>query len=435
MPFYWDEIVVYGRPAVELANHSLWAVLPWYRLEAGLFCGHTPLLPLSLAILFKIFGISSFVARIFMLSLFSTGLVFLYRLISQFTQPFLALIACIIYFSIPTIFAQSTEILSDAMQMSLLPIFLYYSLNKNAWGFALFGSLLCLTKETSLALVAGNLIPLLFCRLKKRDLAIIFIPALVLATFFIMEKLGTGHFSNWPFRENQIDLSLNLVTNTLVRISSFFVWNQTQLKPLIIWAFGFALLALFLKKIRGPFFWGLILSVAFWLLGHSMLTEHAVHYFLVLFPFLIILAFIHLFPFKASLIVYGVFAASFYWLFCYDRYHIPWPVRGHGFEDTMDYVDVIAVQKKAIDWIAQNTEKTKTQANWPVAEAMSFPWAGWVKTPLLVAKIDDDFDYLLLAENSDIGMISKQEQKIKDLHMHLVQSFNIHGKQADIYKR
>lgn len=67
LPFFWDELGVYGRAAIYMHDHTL-SLQPRH-LPPELSRGHPPLLVFMYATLFRVFGANTTVAHVFTLSL------------------------------------------------------------------------------------------------------------------------------------------------------------------------------------------------------------------------------------------------------------------------------------------------------------------------------------------------------------------------------
>jgi hypothetical protein len=395
LPFFWDELLVYARPAFSLADHGMHLVLPGLH-DPRLFFGHTPGFSFGLAVLFKVLGESSWVARTYALGFTACTLYFLFRLAEFLAGRSAGILAVALYFFVPLVFAHSTMVVAELGLTACTTGALWFFLRGRPAFFVAAGLLAVCMKETSAALFVPAVV-LAPWEDWRRGLAFV-IPVLALALFFVLEKATTGSFSNFPFTE-----TLSLAPGAwLLRAVQYFreyVLHQARAAALMVPA-ALGIWVLFRREPAIRRF--AVLLVAFVVcmdLGIAAFTAINIRYFLPLYPVFALLAAVGLtrffFPWPALLFA-GL--AAFLWIPHYDGSNSE---IGYGFEGNMEYVDVIRVQTRAVDYLERNFRGKRISATWPLTAMLGDSRFGYVREPMPV------FDRGAAPENADVVIMAQ----------------------------
>jgi 4-amino-4-deoxy-L-arabinose transferase-like glycosyltransferase len=229
LPFFWDELGVYGRAAVYMHDHGL-GLLPSY-LPPELSRGHPLLLPFVFGVLFRVFGATPLVAHVCML-LVSTGLVVsVFWIAREHWNAAVGLAAAGLLMAQPLFLAQSTLLLPE-IPLALACLWAMHAFSrKKLLQAGLFIGLAIFLKETAVVLTAALAVILSVQWLRGRPslksaisaiLALV-IPGLLYGIFLVVQKHQNGWYL-YPFHENQVNFHWSAMKGTLVDcVSAVFV--------------------------------------------------------------------------------------------------------------------------------------------------------------------------------------------------------------------
>lgn len=448
MPFFWDEIVVYALPAQELYEKGLLHAHPSFRSNYALFFGHPPAHSFTLAILFKLFEATPFVARAFSLFCSTLGLFSIYAIVGKLTRAWLGFLALVLLAFDQNYFFQSSQVLADVLMMGLIPLLIYLSLTSRFYLYVLVGSYLVLVKESSLiVIVAVPLAQLLAgCKLSKKELIAYATPLLVLILFFVNEKIFTGKFSNWPEIGNNSVKSISEYFYNLIFQCGYMITsrlNRSRFAVVIvsglIYLVGAKIYAhLNHKKFQNPpwVLWCALFTIAFLFLGTALIPNVNEHYFLPLIAPLLIAAFyfLHLL-FKRYLWLFTLFVIFFIYSVQMPMYARRPPTIGNMFEGQTNHIDLIRLNQESILFLEENFQNATVNAAWPIYTSINNPFMGYVKKPIqAVSPLDaESFDVLFLADASSPVEYKLQEKLIEEKNMRLYKEFSLSGQKNRIY--
>lgn len=422
VPFFWDEILTYAGPARWLSENGLYRVLPGLH-PAQLFFGHPPGLSLASALLFKIFGSHPEPARILVLTTSLTQLFFTYRLGVHFRGRATGFAAAAALLALPTFFAHSTQALGDVTAAGFGAAALYYALKNEGKHYALWALLAVLSKETALALVLPVFI---WSLLRDRSPASILwyaAPLLALGGFFLSEKIFTGRFTNFPFMETVAFVDEGYFSR-LLRYGHAFFFSHAN--AALATAAGLGALTLLRRRPREV---TLLLAVllCYWG-GISVLTLINDRYWLPVLPLLAVLAASLAFDRKWLL---APLLGAWIWStlsFHHDAQSVP----GHGWEESMNYRDVVSVHQEACRYVEEHYPRSKVYAVWPLSDALLFPWLGYVSQKFEVVPAAP-YDLVLVSDASAHYGYEAQRTEIKSAGLRLIRRFEKNGKYAEIW--
>lgn len=194
LPFFWDELGVYGPGILSMVDNGV-GLLP-SALDPELSRGHPLLFYAVFSSWIKLVGFTLFKIRVLAL-LISLGLLTSIGWIEQKIFGGLpALFAGATFVMIPAIQAQATLILPE-MMLSLFMLWgLYHIYQENWLWYAVFGSLAILTKETGILLPLTGITYLILSPGKPswKSIGFLFIPILVFGIFLLIQKVQNGWF-------------------------------------------------------------------------------------------------------------------------------------------------------------------------------------------------------------------------------------------------
>lgn len=147
LPYFWDEAGYYIPAALDIFTN--WQLVPTSTLPTG----HTPLLMIYLALVWKVFGFSPLVTRTAMVLIAAATVAATYALASRVTRREPAVWAAILLALSPMFFAQSSMVFLDLPAALFTTLAVIALLDGRMLMFAVVASLAVLTKETAVVLL------------------------------------------------------------------------------------------------------------------------------------------------------------------------------------------------------------------------------------------------------------------------------------------
>lgn len=355
LPFFWDESWVYGPAVWEMSNSpSLWPSA----ISKDLGRGHPLLFHFVFGLWGKLCGASVFNFHLLALVISILVLVTVFRLSSFISaSSWIGLGAVIVVTIQPVFLAQSVMVLPE-MMLTLWSLLVIESYIKKKWVvYAIFGTLLCLTKETGLFIIGGltahYLYALLFTsqnRASVLGLVFIILPAIVVPLQFLMNKMAWGW---WIFEqhENLITWNISDIWHKFSNNFGAFIFVFQGRNFLLFSVLGvllFSLLASVKKKV--PYllilWFGLI---AFWI--GSSLNFYINRYVLVL----IVLFSIISVTYCLSKIKNPIFSCI--WVAIFVGFGIDHLQNRSSSDHDLGYEDVVNLEKQAVVHIKNTYSK------------------------------------------------------------------------------
>lgn len=217
LPFFWDELGVYSQSALYMADHDL-SILP-ASVPDNISRGHPLIATFLYSIGFKVLGTKLWVAKFSSILIYFVGILYCFRTIRLFTNPFWAFLLSLVIFIQPIFIAQSLMILPELLLASLTIIALFYYLKENYIPCIIAICLAVLTKESGLVLpIAFGLTHLVLTRKKLQSLSLFGIPIAVFGLFLVIQKMQNGYFL-YPLHESLINFQWH---NILVKINELW---------------------------------------------------------------------------------------------------------------------------------------------------------------------------------------------------------------------
>jgi len=440
LPYFWDELIVYAKPAQWLYLNGLYRVLPGLH-PPTIFFGHIPGFSWLVALGFKLFGAQFEVARSVVLALHLIQFIFTYRLGSLLGGRSAGIAAAAALFAIPTVFSHSTQVLSDPALASLVVAAVYYACVGNDRSYSWIAVLAALMKETSLAFSVPVFFVRIFQAKQRNELTGLLLiryglPIAAVFGFFLSEKVATGSFTNFPFTET-LSLAPLPILERAQYYAHVYLW-QSQNLSLLVSASALGAISIAIKGTRLQR-WFLLFAVSifvcFWL-GISCFTAINARYFLPVFPFVCATA-----AGGLSLLMgrsWPLLAVSVWIWICVPNYHGAGSGIGHGWEENMQHKDMIEVHIEAAKFLEKNHPTSRIYAVWPIHAQLSDPFFGYVQNALNTVHApasEKYYDLIVAAESSVPNLYAEQLKAIKSEHLILEKSFLKNGKLIEVWKK
>ena len=399
LPYFWDEAGYYIPAALDFYHHGL--LIPRDTLPTG----HTPLVPIYLALAWRLFGFSQPVTRVAMLALAAGTLIVLYALGRTVARREVAAWSCILLALCPLFFMQSMLAHLD-LAAALTTTLAVLALIKRRMGwFALAASISIMTKETAVILLP---VAWLFAwrirkGLNKRALLWLAIPLLPLIAWTFYYHRVTGFWTG-----NPTYLRYNLYST--LRPLRIFISFARRLYQVFIEAFNWLLVGAAvlgyrrMKKARASapvdsphasrvepqlearqdFYFltcGLLMAyvVMLSLVGGALLPR----YLLPVFPcfYLALVMFADFMPQKTMRGALAITAICFIagW-FINPPYPFP-------YEDNLACVDFIRLHQQAAGFLSSHANNARILTAWPASDELTRPALGYVPQPLQVVPL------------------------------------------------
>ena len=234
LPYFWDEAWVYA-PAITKMWENGPSLLP-NAIDSEYSRGHPLVFHFLGGVWMKIFGNSTTSVHSFALAVSIGVLLALYRFGKQFFSPKVGLIA-VIFFGMQRAFLAQSAMLLPEMMMALWTLLVMLTwFQKKRFGFAIFASLMLLTKESGVVLLGAIGLWTLFEQFvilkgKPFEREFLFrilwlvIPVVVMGLYFVIQRIMLGWFL-YPAHIGLIDLSWNSIHPKMLLCFEFLFKDQ-----------------------------------------------------------------------------------------------------------------------------------------------------------------------------------------------------------------
>jgi len=416
LPFYWDEAGYYIPAAMDFLRSG--TLIPSSTSPSG----HTPLVIIYLALVWRAFGFSPLVARAAMIVVAACTLAGVYTLGCRLANREVGCWSALLLALSPLFFAQSVLAHLD-LAAALFTLLAFWALVEgHPWRFALAATCAVLSKETAVILlpVAG----VFFWRQNRRapgPPARAWWIAFLTPLAALLAWVGFYHHATGFWTGNREYLQYNLYSTlhparvmlTLLRrlYETFlggFSWLLTAgALAGICWRRKNSTRAALETPVAGAkfvpgqdrgagihslFFLGGWLTVAYLamlsLVGGAVLPR----YLLPIFPPLVLIAVILVWrlPRAVARSVMALTAACFVWAWFLNP---PYPF---PFEDNLAFADFIRLHEQAAHFLEAQAGKRRILTAWPASDELARPHLGYVHRPLEVVAVEGfgghDFD-------------------------------------------
>jgi hypothetical protein len=407
LPYFWDEAGYYIPAARDFFLSG--SVIP----HSTLHTAHTPLLSISLAAVWHLFGYGIVTTRLAVLIVAALGLWQVFRLAEIVSNRSVATAATILAAIYPVVFAQGSLAHADVLATAFLwwGLRAYFDPSAKSWELPLAFTLAVFAKETSIivpfALAAFETVRTRRVAIPKL-VAVCAAPSIALLIWFSFFRMKTGHWLGDPeyYRYNvgatitplrillafiqrlwQAFGHMNMWLATLITIAAMFLPPKEGCNRIAIptqLAFGVVILAtLFFHSV----------------LGGALLTR----YLLPIFP-LILIVFVSTWWRRVP--QWGVLAAIIGMAFGSALFMNP-PYR-FAPEDNLNYADFVRLHQDAAKQIESRFPSARVLTAWPATDELTKPELGYVKQPCaVIAAKDFSASELLAARNApfDVALV------------------------------
>lgn len=435
-PAFWDEVNSYFRGALWLYDNGYHLAISGLHPKE-VFYGHTPGYPLALAFLY---GLTESIAILRLSSLLlSAWQIYLVFQIAEFLQKGAGLWAALFLVLLSTFYSHSTMLMGDLAVATFGLAAMERAMKNDLKSFTLWSSLAVLSKETSLAILAPLTAYLLWKNGKSgwKNICLILIPSLLLGLHFFLGLILRDNFFEFP-RMHTIDISLAGIWNRSLEYGAqqFYHFQDHSL-----WSLP-ALLGASLLMVMGnrtERIWVCISGAAilFYLFGVAILTEYSYRYFLPSFALLAVFAGI-LFGKGGKLLFLPGLILIWQMGFVFNFYSFGnHRLVGNGFEESMQYMQVVQAHQEAIGWLEKNRKQSETvHAIWPIHEYLSDTRYGYVKEVIPVNySLKGNETWAVVAENSHTEDAKNQMAIVQSPEWQEMKVVNISEKRVTIWKK
>ncbi len=448
LPYHWDELEAYVRPAHYLAAEGLWRIFPGTYVDipeyypaisrhnpAETFFGHPPGLYFTLALSYRLITESIWISHLLAITFAFLGVYYTYRLGSFLFDRVAGLFGALFLFGTPLYFAQSGLVLGDVPITALGVMSVYYALRERYGGFWLCSVYMVLVKETSVAILVALWIYVFWTQKNqpdiKRKLLFHSIPILILGLFFLWQRLAAGSvFPNPYMGYNKVVYFDWSHAGWVIRWTLFAQYRWVLCSLILIhflvhrrraWKREYILFAL-----MGLFYMGAFCFLFF-------MTRYVLPFlpYLCLAGAAAIVALVRNrgVQVAVAMIILMAFGSKFY-----EHY-----IGYSNYGEDLQYTDMIAIHQVACHYIETHFENPRVATLYPVSLMLEEPYLGYVKKAIPVVSPEQDFDVLVYVKHykaKSPRYTHTPLQKLIAAHRcRLVKTIEKNGKSLQIYVR
>ena len=406
LPYHWDETnyIYYGK---WFSIHGFFSIPPNHR-------GHVPMFSWILALFYTIFNESAFVTH-FVVAIFSFLSVYFTYLTGKFLfNKKVGLIASLFTFFSPIFFAISGQGLIDMSLVAFTMMTLYFGLKKKIILYLIFGSFLVLTKQPGFLLIVAFIFYKIINKEKIKDVILFSLPLIVLFGWLNWYKMQTGTYG-WGgiLNESLIFIAEKGIAN----LYQIFIWNYQWILTIF--------LVLFFRHYKfDKNITPLILVSLFYFITFSF-GPMLPRYILPIYPIFFIFAAKSIDHFDKKILI-SILVILFF-ITCY-RWN--WGLKGFiqdpVFQSTifypktitsikngelnLDYIDIVKVEKEALDFIFKNYKNSTITSTDPFVN------------PLCINILD--VGYRQWIKNNITVLYPVNEENIKKSNLVIIESYS-----------
>lgn len=452
IPYWWDSAGYVVPAARRLVETNFWPLIPGFTDFA-----HPPLFVALLAFVWQIFGESLFISHAVNLMFTLMVVIFIYLLGRHMVTDkgiggsFVGFSSALLLLVSPVFLAQVGIIYVDIPLTAFALASTYFYMRRQYLGYAVCATLMVLTKEIAVVLC----IVFAFASVKKevRTKALVALPLIVLAVWFVYHFLVTGWWLMAPGREliNSPGF-FNLSIDYLFFVIEFIFLRQKRFLMLIPVLLLFGLMVssrrreeMIHKMWRGR----LIIPVITVLMTVVFAkTEFLLRYSVLILPFLYLASTYSLYVFFKALrishrFIYGVFAGvGIVGLFAFssewDTHRRITSMYAQPLEDNLEYIDVIKLGQKTAAHIRKTSPDARIYTTFPFRTMLSDPSLHYVDKAFHVSdcstyKKGDTVDVVIVHPYSPY--LPKCQQIVQSLNYKTVVALEENGKVVNIVSR
>jgi 4-amino-4-deoxy-L-arabinose transferase-like glycosyltransferase len=431
LPFYWDEMGAYIMPSHWLVQGSFLRIIPGFH-PPYLFYGHPPGLYVTLGIVYKAFGESIWISHLLAIGFSFLGVFFTYLLAMRLHDRTTGIISALLLFFSPVYFAQSGLVQADLFITALGIMCIYFVFQEKYLAYLICSLYLVTVKESSIAIIVSLLIYLYITdkNSHRRKIKMIkyAIPLFAIGIFFILQKITINELLPNPFFTSHAFMNLSPLSlaSKLYDVLkwSFYSQGRIVLTALIIASF------LIKKRYAWKNEFSIFLFLFLFFIGTFSAVFYLPRYILPILPYFYILG-----AYSIILLVKDkrvqVLMVSAILILSVGRLHGTTSTYG-TYDRDMQYADVVWTHKEACHYAERYFFDKRILALWPLAPALKEPYLGYVKKPLNVVSLGEEYDVVIYTPQGDL-----RNEKLKDLirekQLLLDKTFAKKGKSVEIY--
>lgn len=395
LPYFWDELGVYSRSSMYLAEHGL-SLLP-ADLPPELSRGHPLLFPFIYGLAYKLFGLNVVVGHSVSLIVSILLVCSVYYIISKEKNRLAGLLAAVLLMVQPVFFAQSVMVLPEIM-LALLCLWAVYTCYKKQWLlFAVFAAAAIMIKESAIILPAFAIVYAIVLKLRGDDTvslkyaALIVSPWFLFGMFLLVQKVQNG----WYFFPLHIE-SVSLTRQYILQQNSLvfnFLFGQGRCLYLVILALATIVLLLRNKlRLYGSFVLAtLLFGAAFY--AFCIVNFYMDRYTLPLLPMLCSLVVLALYEVWKQ----PLFVSAVVMLLSAEALNNIHPDK-FAYDSDMAYTQISDVEQQAVNYINTNVQSGGSiGAAFPFIYALNLEHTGFEYVPkhTIILGTDKGTDYVI----------------------------------------
>ena len=443
LPYYGDEGFAFG-PAVHLMYKTGPSLLP-SGLDPEYSYGHPLLFHFLVSSWMKIFGPTIFVTKSFALLISVLLLISLYLAGKSFFNAETGLLAAILMFLQPMFLAQSSFVLLEIF-LSLLALWTIWAFfKKRYFWYAIFGSMLVMTKESGLFLIFAICVWQIidFILEGKRisiigffkKYAVILIPAFVFGGFLIIQKMTWGWFF-FPLRMKETQLSPDVISHNLAIIRGI-VFNLDGRIWLLVGLLISTIVYFFVARqkfsnLQWKIIWFVMLFTGiFWLASAFNFISN--RYFLIIISTMVLVVgavLVQAFEAKKRLL----YPAALLLIFSQAIFSFHHNRNG---DDSLGFEDPIIVQRDAIRFLEEmDAYNTHILTHFLINFNMQYPVAGYLSGDKIFDNTTGGFsEFVELAVISNVELSPELDSLRSNPQLELLKRFERGNAWTEIYQR
>jgi 4-amino-4-deoxy-L-arabinose transferase-like glycosyltransferase len=243
IPFFWDEAWVYA-PGIKVMAKSGASLLP-HALADSYSRGHPLLFYCMGAIWVNLFGNSTFSIHLFALGIAVSFAFTLFYIVKKIFDPTLALIVTAITLTLPNFFAQSAIAVPEIFLSLWAILTIYHFVKGNKYYYFLVGTLMMLTKESGIAIIATLMLYPFICFITQKRILpsfkvfiqssfFAFTPLFSFIAFLIVQHYQRGYYL-FPEHLSLLNFNWHAFQETLKGCYDYLFEGQNRI--FITWSF------------------------------------------------------------------------------------------------------------------------------------------------------------------------------------------------------
>jgi len=406
LPYFWDEAGYYIPAALDF--YRSWLLIP----ESTLPTGHTPLVMVYLAFVWRVFGFSPLVTRAAMILVAAATVVALYALARRVVTCEAAIWSAVLLALSPMFFAQSSLVYLDLPAALFTTLAVLALLEGRVWMFAAAASCAVLTKETAVVLLpvawvfvwrstgGRRAVPL-------RDWLALATPLVPLAAWTLYYHHVTGFWTgNAEYLQYNLYSTLDpgrVFWSLLRRLYEVFVggfnwllvagaalgvwwrrgsppWAGTKARPYRSESHGDTEAQ---RSFGNLFFLAAGLAVMYLLLLSLVGGAILPRYLLPIIPIVFLVATVLVWRLP-KIVARSLCGAT---LACFVAAWFINPPYPFPYEDNLSYADFIRLHQQAAQFLESRSPNERILTAWPATDELARPFLGYVRKPLRVVPL------------------------------------------------